>query len=76
MAEDALDPGADGTFPFAPWQPDGSLHPERWPTGARAHRPRGRGKQPPRPVIVDPEPRRPDGEPVVPHSRPLPGGGA
>lgn len=77
MANDALDPGPGGNYPFWPRLPDGSPDPERMPTGKHPHRP-GRGKgtgrrRPARPVVVDVTPRHPDGTPIVPPTIP-PGG--
>ncbi len=72
MAEDALDPGANGDFPFWPRRPDGSPDPERMPTGS--HRQKTTTGEV---VVVDVTPRYgPDdplgraGQPIVPPNRP------
>ncbi len=67
MAEDALDPGPDGTYPHWPRRPDGTPDPERMPTGT--HRQKVPGKRGRR-VIVDVTPRRPDGTPIEPPTLP------
>lgn len=38
MAQDALDPGPDGSYPYMPRLPDGSIDPERMPRGTRLQR--------------------------------------
>jgi len=70
MAEDALDPGPDGTFPHWPRKPDGTPDPERMPTGTHPQRVRGRGPNSGRVVIVDVTPRHPDGTPIEPPTIP------
>jgi len=61
MARDALDPGPDGSYPWWPRRPDGSLDEERMPTGIhRQLTPDGRV------VLVDLTPRDADGNPITP----------
>ena len=64
MPNDALDPGPDGSYPYLPRRPDGSVDPERFPTGIRPHRVRGSGKR----VLIDltPEQAREPGFPDLP----------
>ncbi len=76
MANDALDPGLDGTYPFWPRKPDGTENPERMPRGLYPQRSQGSGKF----VITDQTPRYPvddplgrAGQPIVPPVIP-PGG--
>lgn len=55
-AQDALDPGADGSFPFWPRNADGTTDEERMPRGPRTMRgPDGKL------LIYDPAPGEPDG---------------
>ncbi len=70
MANDALDPGPDGSFPFVPRNPDGTVDAERFPERKMWHRVRGTGKR----VRIDTTPRNPDGSPQVPPSIPREGG--
>lgn len=61
MAEDALDPGPDGSYPNWPRKPDGSWDEERMPTGLHWQRmPDGTYEQ------IDLTPRETDGTPIVP----------
>jgi hypothetical protein len=75
MANDAFDPGPDGTYPYWPRRPDGRPAgiglpvtndaereaEERMPSGLHYQRtPEGRR------VLVDLTPRHPNGEPIVP----------
>lgn len=61
MARDALDPGPDGNYPNWPRRPDGTLDPERMPTGVH-HQLTPDGHE----VLVDLTPRDADGNPIVP----------
>lgn len=61
MANDALDPGPNGDYPYWPRNADGSWDTVRMPTGVHLQRtPDGRV------VKVDLTPRRPDGSAIVP----------
>lgn len=64
MADDAFDPGPDGTYPYWPRLPDGSPDPARMPTGLRRIRRSGEV------LIVDVTPRDPDGVPINPPTIP------
>ena len=56
MATDALDPGPDGSYPYLPRNPDGTLDTDRMPVGHRQQRtPDGKT------VLIDVEPTGPDG---------------
>lgn len=62
MAEDLLDPGSDGTYPFVPRHLDGTVDIDKVPTGLRKLKRRDRmGNQ----VIIDVTPRLPDGRPIT-----------
>jgi len=65
MAVDALDPGADGTFPYWPRLPDGSTDARRMPRGPRLAR-LADGRQ----VFLDPAPGEPDGSSAGPPEPP------
>lgn len=61
MAVDALDPGPNGDYPNWPRRPDGTLDPERMPTGVHVHITRNGERIP-----VDLTPRHPNGAPIQP----------
>lgn len=58
MANDALDPGPNGDYPYWPRNPDGT---SAMPTGVHKHVD-GEGKT----HAIDITPRHPDGTPIVP----------
>lgn len=65
MANDALDPGPNGDYPYWPRNPDGTLDETRMPSGMRWQRdPNGRR------VLIDVTERHPDGSPIVPPTLP------
>jgi hypothetical protein len=65
---DALDPGPDGSYPFMPRKPDGSVDRERMPTGlTRNVSADGEVR------LIDLTPRDAGGKPIDPP--PLPPGG-
>lgn len=66
MANDALDPGANNDYPYAPRTADGSLDLARWPTGVHPHRDPETGRI----VLVDVTPRDATGTPIVPPTIP------
>jgi len=61
MANDALDPGPLGDYPWWPRNAEGSWDTERMPTGERLQRTPDGGV-----VRIDVTPRHPDGTPIVP----------
>lgn len=69
MAEDALDPGPDGTYPHWPRTADGTPDPERMPTGQTRHRIR-EGERRGEVVSIDQTPRDPNGAPIEPPDLP------
>jgi hypothetical protein len=64
-ARDAFEPGPDNTYPAWPRRPDGTLDPERMPTGTHYQRDKS-GRR----VVVDVTPRKPDGTRIVPPTIP------
>lgn len=70
MAKDLLDPGPDGTYPYVPRRPDGTVDADKIPSGLVKMR---RRDQAGNPVIVDLTLRLPDGRPIT-DLDPLPGG--
>lgn len=79
MAEDAFDPGPDGTYPHWPRRPDGRPAGIGLPVTNEAEReaeermPTGTGKQRlpnGEVVLIDLTPRHPDGSPIVPPDLP------
>lgn len=62
MANDALDPGPDGTYPWWPRNPDGTWDAVRMPTGVHRQRDRATGET----ILIDLTPRHPDGTPIIP----------
>ena len=71
MAEDALDPGPNGTYPFWPRNPDGTEDRRRMPRGSYPQRSRQTGER----VVTDQTPRYPvddplgrAGQPIIPPS--------
>lgn len=71
MANDALDPGPDGSYPFVPRNTDGTIDSERFPEKKMRHR--GKRSRDGRPVVIDTTPRHPSGEPQVPADIPREG---
>jgi hypothetical protein len=69
MANDALDPGPDGSYPHWPRKPDGTSDRVRMPTGKHRQKVKGTHRR----VVVDLTMRHPDGTPIVPPTIP-PGG--
>ncbi len=61
MANDALDPGPNGDYPYWPRLPDGSPDPERMPSGKAWQRDTAGRWHP-----IDLTQRHPDGTPIVP----------
>jgi hypothetical protein len=61
VAQDALDPGPDGSYPYWPRKPDGSWDEERMPAGNRPARD-SRGRR----IVINLTVHRPDGTPIVP----------
>jgi hypothetical protein len=68
VANDALDPGPDGDYPWFPRLADGSWDVERMPVGNHKHWDGEKW------VIVNLTPRHPDGSPIVPPGMTLPPG--
>lgn len=64
MAVDALDPGPNGDYPHWPRRPDGSLDPERMPTGVHGQRVGDKR------VLIDVTPSDENGNAIVPPTRP------
>lgn len=64
MPNDALDPGGDGSYPHLPRREDGTVDPERFPTGVRYMRHPRTGER----IAIDvtPEQAREPGFPDLP----------
>lgn len=63
---DALDPGVNNDFPFAPRNADGTLDRRRFPTGVHRQRDPETGRW----LDVDLTPRRTDGSEIIPPTIP------
>jgi hypothetical protein len=70
VANDALDPGPEGDYPYWPRKVDGTPDEDRMPTGVEIRPPRKRNRLREGAAYFNLRPHDEDGVPIIPPERP------